>query len=182
MWALLWREQPVHCCFPGPVSCSLDLSKWPRGPGQCSLLAGVGWWGGGGEQTLPLGGWRWHSQGLAGRAGDHQPQPSPKEPFAINLLKVEEGSSPQPHFGHPMSEACQCCLNVVTAGSLGCDLCLRHKDPSSFSSQLMLLPSFHSSDPLCQVVQPAMSSILPAQWAKGRYSSSPVLLLFLPLG
>lgn len=45
-WAWLWREQPLHCCFPGH-----DLSKWPRSPGQCSLLAGMGWWGGRGEQT-----------------------------------------------------------------------------------------------------------------------------------
>lgn len=43
-----------------------------------------------GEQTLPLGGWRWHSHGLAGRAGDQQPKPSPKEPFGVNSLKVEE--------------------------------------------------------------------------------------------
>lgn len=100
------------------------------------------WWGGRGEQTLPLGGWRWHSQGLAGKVGDHQPKPSPEEPFGINLLKVEEGSSPHPLFGDPMSEASRCSLNAVTAG---CDLWPGHKDPSSFSARLLPLPSFHDS-------------------------------------
>lgn len=38
--AWLWREQPLHCCSPGPVPQSQDLSKWPRSPGQCSVLAG----------------------------------------------------------------------------------------------------------------------------------------------
>lgn len=33
----------------------------------------------------------------------------------------------------------------ATAGGLGCDLCLGQKDPSSFSAQLLLLPSFHDS-------------------------------------
>lgn len=35
---------------------------------------------------------------------------------------------------------------------------------------------------LCLVLQPAMSSIIHPQAVKGRYSSSPVLFLFLPLG
>lgn len=79
-----------------------------------------------------------------------------------------------------MSEACRRCLNVVTAGSLGCDLCLGHKDPFSFSSRLVLLPCCHGSDsPLPGGL--ARSSILHPQWVKGRYSSCPVLFLFLPL-
>lgn len=126
--------------IPRPCVLNQDLSSGSGvlGSAHCSGRAGL--WRGRGEKTLPSRGWRWHSQGLAGRAGDLQPQPSPKEQFGINFVKVEEGSSPQPHFVDPVSETCRCCLNLVPAGSLGCDLCLGHKDPSSFSSQLMLLP------------------------------------------
>ena len=136
-----------HCTAASPAlrPAALVCPSGPRvlGRALCCLPGEVGWWGGRGEWTLPSRGRRWNSQGLAGRAGDHQPMPSPKEPFGINLLKKEEGSSPHPRFGDTMSEACRCCLNVVVASSLRCDLCLRHEDPSSPSAQLMLLPSFH---------------------------------------
>lgn len=147
MWAQVWREQPLHCCFPSPGSRRHGLSKWPKGLGQCSLLSD---WRGGlvgrkGRVESPFRRMEMEQPGLAGRAGDHQPVPSPKEPFGINLLKMEEGSSPHPQFCDAMSEACRCCLNVVIVSSLRCDLCLRHEDPSSPSAQLTLLSSFYYS-------------------------------------
>lgn len=126
--------------LPWPCVPRLWFVPAAHGSWTASLLPG--WWGGRGERTLPSGGWRWNSQGLAGRAGDHQPVPSPEEPFGINLLKMES-SSLHPQFGDSVSEVYRCCLNVVIASNLRCDLCLALEVPSSPSAQFVHLPSFY---------------------------------------
>lgn len=138
------------------------------GSALCCLTGEVGWWGGRGEWTLPSGGWRWNSHGLAGRAGDHQAMPCPKEPFGINLLKMEEGSSPRSQLGDAVLKACKRCRNVVIASSLRCDLCLTRGSfftlCSSYASAQLL--SFKALSFAWWSV-PAMKSILDMQGAKG---------------
>lgn len=103
-WGLLLTTstvQPVQC--PKAMVCIdgvLGLLCCPTGE--------VCWWGGMGAQALPAGGCRWSRQALAGGAGHHQPLPSLKEPFGINVLKVEEGSSSHAQFSDTMAEACRC--------------------------------------------------------------------------
>lgn len=134
----------------------------PSGPGVLgSAHCWQGWAGGEeGESRLSLGGWR--SPALSRRGIWNK---------LIKSLLKEEGSSPLPHFG---DEACRCCLNVATAGSPGCVICVL--DTKILLHSLLILCFFPASmiqTLLCWVVWPAMSSILHPQWFKGRYSSSP---------
>lgn len=137
-----------------------------------------------GAQALPSGGWRWSSQGLAGGAGHHQPLPSLKEPFGIDVLKLEEVSSPHAEFGDTMAEVCRCRLSTVTASSLRCELSdmrmlLHPLLNSCFCTALLFKPLSFA----CWSV-PAMKSILDMQGVKGRSLVVMVQLfpvLFLPV-
>lgn len=138
-----------HCSAASPALGPEDMvcpsGPWLLGSALCCLTEEGGLVGRKGGVESPFRRTEMEQPGLAGRARDHQPMPSPKEPFGINLLKMEEGSSPCPQFCDTVSEACRCCLNVVILSSLRCDLCLRHEDPSSPSAHLTLLSSFYYS-------------------------------------
>lgn len=97
-----WREFGTVCAWLWSTAASLALcpkavvcpsGPWVLGSALCCLTGEVSRWGGRGEWILPSGGWRWNSQGLAGRAGDHQPMPSPKGTFGINLQKWKKAPS-----------------------------------------------------------------------------------------
>lgn len=42
MWAQLWQEELLLCCFPGPVSPGGGLCPWLMGPGRRLCCLGGG--------------------------------------------------------------------------------------------------------------------------------------------